>query len=181
MADGDFEEAAFGREFGCITEEAGHRFGVEGCGHDDDAKIGPCRGLQTAEKSESQIGLKVSLVEFVEDYCADAFEYWIGNQPSSEYAFRQKAQPGSGACHFFEANLKAYGFADLLPHLIGNASRRHSGGDSARFEHEDIARQGEQSRRNARGLSSSGSCLHNHITTGAQVRQDIGNEQVCRE
>ena len=56
------------------AEEAGHRLGVEGGGHDHEAQVLAGGLLQPPQEGQGEVSLEVALVELVEDDGADAGE-----------------------------------------------------------------------------------------------------------
>lgn len=114
VGDGEGKETAFGSENGGVVEVAGDGRGVERGGHDDQFEVGTGGGLEAAEEGESEVGIEVAFVKFVEDDDAGVAEEGVGEKAAVEDAFGDESDAGAGAGDVFEADLVADGVAELF-------------------------------------------------------------------
>ena len=138
--------------------------------------------LQAAQQGKGQVGIQMTLVKLVQNDAADAAQGRIAQQAPEQNAFGDEAQAGVGAVAALEADLVADRFAHSLAKLVGDAAGGHTGGDAAGLEHDDFAGDvGEQGRRDAGGLASTGRGLQDQAPAVAQGAEKLGQDGVDGE
>ena len=74
VVDLHLEAPAFAADDGRVAEVGGHRIGLEGGGHGHHRQVRPGSLAQAPEEGQGHVGVKVALVELVEEDGADAVE-----------------------------------------------------------------------------------------------------------
>ena len=181
MPDGKREEPSLGSEDGAVSEILRDGRGIERGGHDEDAQLGT-RALKALQEGEREVGVEMSLVEFVEDNCVDALEGRVGEETAGEYALCNETQACAGADLFFKADLIADGCADFFTELRSDSAGGETSGDATWFEDNNCAaEEGEESWWNAGRLPCSGRRLDDKIGRALQGREDLRQNRVHRK
>ncbi len=76
-------------------------------------------------------------MKFVENHASDTSEFRVGLDHARQHAFRDDLHPAT--THAFTLDAIADPAPDLFTKHFGQAFRRRTGSDPARFEHKDAA------------------------------------------
>ena len=155
---------------------------VQRGGHDDDLEIRPARPLQAPQQGQREIAFEMAFVEFVEHHASHAREVGIVQHAAGEHALGQETQARTRSGDLLEAHLIADCLADGFAALGGHVTRRQTRGQTARFQHQHLARgELEQCGWHARGLSRAGRRFQHEMVGGAQMVQDFREQLVDGE
>jgi hypothetical protein len=129
--------------------------------------------LETLQKCQRKIAIKVAFVEFVKDDRVDAFESWICQQTAGQNALRNKPESRARPDPLFEAYLVANRSTYLFAPFPCDPSCRQASGDPAGLKHDNFTTdETENGWRNTGGLPGSWRCFNDEI---GRVLQDCEN------
>ena len=142
------------------TEQLRDSTGIQRRRHHQQAQILAQSALRVQAQGQTQIGIEMALVEFIEDYQTDAVEAGIALQAARKYRLGHNLDARARADLGLETDTIADGFTDLFTeqssHEHGCGPRRQT----ARLEHDDAPsrqpRRIEQRQWHTRGLACTG-------------------------
>ena len=159
-----------------IAEKARHRLDVEGRRHHDDSQV-VAREPRLPREREPEVGMKASLMEFVEDDCGEIGKQRILLQARRQNALSDDQEPRVSSEALFESDLPADFAAErplaLFSNTPGNGTRSHA----ARLKENDRPCV-DQRRWNARGLAGAWRGRHHDDPVSLETVADIRDVRV---
>jgi hypothetical protein len=149
------------------AEQRRDPFGVEGGWHDEEPQFGPqgCPGVE--DERQREIGVKVPLVELVEDHEAHPGERRVLLQAPRQDPFGHDLDAGRRPGTAFVAGPVAGRLPDVFTEQRGHTAGGRPSRQPPRFEHDDAAcgepRFGEQPQRHHRRLACAGRRLQHRL------------------
>ena len=122
-----------------VAQEARDARAVEGGGHHEEAQILPQAALRVERQREAEIGVEGALVKLVEKDRGDPFEGRIVEDHAGEHALGHDFDAGPAADLRAEANPQPDRLADLLAERPGHPVGCRAGGETSRFEEDELA------------------------------------------
>jgi molecular chaperone HtpG len=138
--------------------------------------------LKALQECQRKIAVQVPFVKFVQDNCVYPFQSLIGQQPTSQNAFRDEPQTRTRSNSLLESDLVANGLADVFAQLRSDPSRCHAGRNPPWLEHNDFTLdESEQRRRNSCGLPRPGRGLNDEVRRSPQRGKNLRQDRIYRK
>jgi hypothetical protein len=181
MPNRQFKQLSLGSKDWTVIKVSRYPHCVERGRHYNDAYLRP-GALETLQKCQRKIAVKVAFVEFVKDDRVDAFESWICQQTAGQNTLRNKPESRARPDPLFEADLVSNRSANLFAPFPCDPSCRQASRDPARLEHDNFAaNETENGRRNTGGLPSSWRCFDDEVDRMLQDCENIRQNRIHRK
>jgi hypothetical protein len=172
MPNRQFKQLPLGSKDWTVIQVSRYRRRIERGRHYNNAYLRP-RALETLQKCERKITVKVAFVEFVKDDRVDALESRICQQTAGQNALRNKPESRARPDPLFEADLVADRSAYFFASFPCDPTCRQASRDPARLEHDNFAAdEAENGWRNTGGLPGSWRCFNDEL---GRVPEDCEN------
>jgi hypothetical protein len=181
MPNRQFKQLPLGSKDWTFIKVSRYRRRIERGRHYNDAYLRP-GALETLQKCQRKIAVKVAFVEFVKDDRVDAFESWICQQTAGQNALRNKPESRVRPDPLFEADLVANRSANLFAPFPCDPSCCQASRDPARLEHDNFAAdETENGRRNTGGLPGSWRCFDDEVGRMLQDCENLRQNRIHRK
>ena len=178
-------ETATGAADARCIQPAGEFFAIQRRRHHHDPQVVAHAGLHIEREREPEITGQVSLVEFVEDDRAHAFQQRILLQQPGEDAFGDDFDPRRLRHLRLETDAVADRFAHRLAQLLRHETGRGPRGDATGLQHQDFSacqpRRIQQRQRQLRGLAGTRRRLQHQARMRGKRRAHLGQDGIDGE
>ncbi len=141
-------------------QKAGQAFAIQRGRHRHDAQVIAHLRLHIQRQRQTQVAGQMTLVEFVEQQHADAFQHRVVLDQPGQDAFGDDFDAGARGGLVLEADAISHRLANRLAQLARHELRRAAGRHAARLQHHDLAagqpRRVQQRQRHLGGLAGAG-------------------------
>ena len=169
--------AALAGDDGRVAQQPGHRRAVQGRRHHQQAQVLAQAALAVQAQGQGQIGMKTTLVEFVENDQSHPIQRRVALQPAGQNALGQHLDPGLARHLAIKTDAIAHGLADRFAPQAGHARRRRPRRQPARLQQQDRSpgqpRLVQQRQRDAGGLAGARRRLQDQSGSLAQRGPDF--------